>query len=211
MELSSLQQRRPGAPTPRLQLIAPDSTPAPVPELDRDQQRVVDHESGPLLVLAGPGTGKTTTLVEAVVRRIQSGQGTAMPLVLTFSRRAAAELRARISARLGRSVQTPLAMTFHSFCYALIRRFGDQEVYGSGVRLLTAPEQEFRVRETLAGADRSHWPASIGPAYETRAFAAEVRAVLARARQLGMDPDDLVHTGELAGRQEWVEIGRAHV
>lgn len=207
MELSSLQQRRPGAPTPRLQLIAPDSTPAPVPELDRDQQRVVDHESGPLLVLAGPGTGKTTTLVESAVRRIQSGRGAAMPLVLTFSRRAAAELRARISARLGRSVQTPLAMTFHSFCYALIRRFGDQEVYGSGVRLLTAPEQEFRVRETLAGADRSHWPASIGPAYETRAFAAEVRAVLARARQLGMDPDDLVHTGELAGRQEWVGAG----
>lgn len=207
MELSSLSHRPPNPPARRLQLIAPDNSVAPVPDLDADQQRVVQHRGGPLLVLAGPGTGKTTTLVEAVVRRIESATGPAMPLVLTFSRRAAAELRARISARLGRSVQTPLAMTFHSFCYALIRRFGDQEVYGTGVRLLTAPEQEFRVRETLAGADRSHWPSSVGPAYETRAFAGEVRAVLARARQLGMDPEDLVLAGERAGRPEWVGAG----
>ncbi len=39
-----------------------------VPTLDEHQQRVVDHAGGPLLVLAGPGTGKTTTLVEAIVR-----------------------------------------------------------------------------------------------------------------------------------------------
>ncbi len=42
-----------------------------VPELDEHQQRVVDHEGGPLLVLAGPGTGKTTTLVEAIVDRVE--------------------------------------------------------------------------------------------------------------------------------------------
>jgi ATP-dependent exoDNAse (exonuclease V) beta subunit len=38
------------------------------PALDAEQQQVVDHAGGPLLVLAGPGTGKTTTLVEAIVR-----------------------------------------------------------------------------------------------------------------------------------------------
>ena len=42
-----------------------------VPELDEHQQRVVDHPGGPLLVLAGPGTGKTTTLVEAIVDRVE--------------------------------------------------------------------------------------------------------------------------------------------
>ncbi len=42
-----------------------------VPALDEHQQRVVDHPGGPLLVLAGPGTGKTTTLVEAIVDRIE--------------------------------------------------------------------------------------------------------------------------------------------
>ena len=62
------------------------------PRLDDDQQRVVDHASGPLLVLAGPGTGKTTTLVESVVDRIdQRGLDPEQVLVLTFSRKAAEE------------------------------------------------------------------------------------------------------------------------
>ena len=48
-------------------LVRPSLTVTP-PVLDEQQQRVVDHTAGPLLVLAGPGTGKTTTLVEAIVR-----------------------------------------------------------------------------------------------------------------------------------------------
>src|SRR5690348_7647931 len=47
--------------------IAPPRPAPPVPTLDPFQQQVVDHGPGPLLVLAGPGTGKTTTLVEAIV------------------------------------------------------------------------------------------------------------------------------------------------
>ncbi|MET1004045.1 MAG: ATP-dependent DNA helicase, partial [Propionibacteriaceae bacterium] len=132
-------------------------------------------------------------------------------LVLTFSRKAAADLRARITARLGRSVVTPMAMTFHAFCYALVRRFSDHEAYAAPVRLLTAPEQEFRVRETLEGSHetgRATWPESLSRAFPTRAFAAEVRAVLAKARQLGMDPEDVIDAGEAAGRPEWVSIGQ---
>ncbi len=181
---------------------------AEAPVLDVGQRQVVEHPGGPLLVLAGPGTGKTTTLVEAVVHRIEERGATPDSLlVLTFSRKAAAELRDRITNRLSRSVVTPLVMTFHAFCYALVRRFGDQEVYGSSVRLLTAPEQEFRVRETLAGSTRVDWPESVMAAYPTRAFAAEVRAVLAKTRQLGMDPEDLVRVGVEAGREEWAGVG----
>ena len=54
----------------RYRLVRPDRT-VVVPDLDEHQQRVVDHAGGPLLVLAGPGTGKTTTLVEAIVERIE--------------------------------------------------------------------------------------------------------------------------------------------
>ena len=60
------------------------------PRLDDSQRRVVEHPGGPLLVLAGPGTGKTTTLVEAVVDRIERrGLSPEQVLVLTFSRKAA--------------------------------------------------------------------------------------------------------------------------
>src|SRR4051812_27588689 len=158
-----------------------DTVTARAPRLDPAQQAVVDHPGGPLLVLAGPGTGKTTTLVESVVARIERGAAPDSILVLTFSRRAAADLRTRIAARLGRTVVTPLAMTFHAFCYALVRRFADRVglagegtgqdafgrgAYGSGLRLLTGPGQGLRVREALEGrlgTRRGGRAAAVGP------------------------------------------------
>ena len=91
--------------TPVLHRRAP--RPSVPPRLDADQQRVVDHPGGPLLVLAGPGTGKTTTLVEAVVARVDRGLPAESVLLLTFSRRAAQELRSRVTARLGRHHPRP--------------------------------------------------------------------------------------------------------
>ena len=114
------------------------------PVLDAAQRAVVDHPAGPLLVLAGPGAGKTTTLVECVVDRIERrGDTPDSILVLTFSRKAAADLRARIAGRLGRTTVTPMAMTFHAFCYALVRRFGDEadaesNGFGAPLRLRSA-------------------------------------------------------------------------
>ncbi len=188
-------------------LVPPRSAPAVPVTLTASQRRVVEHASGPLLVLAGPGTGKTTTLVEAVARRIESGTHAEAVLVLTFSRKAAADLRRRIVARLGRSVVTPRAMTFHAFCYALVRRYADVEVYGPDVRLLTAPEQEFRVREVLYGAGPHAWPDEFAAAFRTRGFAAEVRSALASVRQLGLDGDDLRRDAAIAARPAWASLG----
>ncbi len=207
-------------------LVRPRREPLAAPVLDPFQRAVVDHPGGPLLVLAGPGTGKTTTLVESVVDRIANrGMTPDRVLVLTFSRKAAADLRTRIAARQGRTVVTPMVLTFHAFCYALVRRFSDTGVWsenggtdpGPGadplahpLRLLTAPEQEFRIRETLAGTRETRrvaWPDSLDRAFGTRAFASEVRSVVAKARQLGMDPEDVVDAGAAADRVEWIAVG----
>lgn len=192
-------------------LVRPRRERLTAPVLDPFQQAVVDHRGGPLLVLAGPGTGKTTTLVESVVDRIERrGVTPDRVLVLTFSRKAAADLRTRIAARQGRSVVTPMVLTFHAFCYALVRRFAENDPLAPPLRLLTAPEQEFRIRETLAGSQetrRVSWPDSLDKAFGTRAFASEVRSVVAKARQLGMDPDDIAAAGAEANRPEWVAVG----
>ena len=94
---------------------------ADVPVLDAAQRRVVEHAGGPLLVLAGPGTGKTTTLVEAAVARVEAGVPVEQILMLTFSRRAAGELRDRVTARLGRTVREPIARTLHSYAFGVLR------------------------------------------------------------------------------------------
>src|SRR5690348_13918923 len=103
-------------------LVPPAIADAKPVELDRDQRRVVDHEGGPLLVLAGPGTGKTTTLVEAIAERIEvRGVDPGQILALTFSRKAAESLRDRVTARVGRTTSTSMCSTFHSFAYGLVR------------------------------------------------------------------------------------------
>src|SRR3954451_22536314 len=163
------------------------------PALDESQQEVVDHPGGPLLVLAGPGTGKTTTLVEAIVDRIENrGASPDSVLALTFSRKAAEQLRDRVTARLGRTMATTLSSTFHSFAYGLVRRYSPVDLYAAPLRLLSAPEQDVILQELLTNAPESVvWPESLSAAVGTRGFAREVQAVLARAREKGLDPDGL--------------------
>jgi superfamily I DNA/RNA helicase/RecB family exonuclease len=171
---------------------------------------VVDHEAGPLLVLAGPGTGKTTTLVESVAARIARGGDPARILVLTFSRKAAVELRDRMALRIG-AARAPRATTFHSFCYALVRAHQDSDLFVEPLRLLSGPEQDVAVRELLAGQPdlerlglaHVRWPDELRACLTTRGFADEVRAVLARSRELGLDPAALDAFAHRIGRPDW--------
>ncbi|WP_108989537.1 ATP-dependent DNA helicase [Streptomyces coelicoflavus] len=180
------------------------------PRLDAAQRAVVDHRSGPLLVLAGPGTGKTTTLVESVADRIAQGGDPERILVLTFSRKAAVELRDRMALRIG-AARAPRATTFHSFGYALVRAHQDSELFVEPLRLLSGPEQDVTVRELLAGQvdlerlglAHVRWPDELRACLTTRGFADEVRAVLARSRELGLGPDALGAFARRIGRPDW--------
>jgi superfamily I DNA/RNA helicase/RecB family exonuclease len=194
------------------------------PLLDPEQRAVVAHRGGPLLVLAGPGTGKTTTLVEAVLDRM-SGEGAVRPeeiLVLTFSRAAAAELRDRIGARVGETVGVPGATTFHAFCFALLGRFKDPALFSEPLRLLSGPEQDVFIRELVRGTidpatgwqgaagskEGVRWPAALRAALGTRGFAEELRAVLLRAREQGLDPGRLREFAERLDRDDWRAAAR---
>ena len=182
------------------------------PTLDDTQRWVVQHRGGPLLVLAGPGTGKTTTLVEAAVDRIErDGLDPAQVLLLTFSRRAAAELRDRIAARLGRTIREPLARTFHSYAFGLLR--GEAVLHDQPMpRLLAGPEQDLLIRDLLRGDveefGATSWPALLRPALLTRGFAQELRDLLLRAAERGLDPRALSALGRRNGRDDWVAAAR---
>ncbi|WP_435854276.1 UvrD-helicase domain-containing protein [Streptomyces subrutilus] len=175
------------------------------PVLDAAQRAVVDHTGGPLLVLAGPGTGKTTTLVESAATRVEAGTDPARVLILTFSRKAAVELRDRAALRLG-GARAPQATTFHSFCYGLVRAHQDTDLFADPLRLLSGPEQDVMVRTLLEGQRRIRsirWPDDLRAALTTRGFADEVRAVLARARELGLGPTALDSFATRIGRPDW--------
>ncbi|MFE7760251.1 ATP-dependent helicase [Streptomyces sp. NPDC057438] len=192
-------------------LVRTPPAPRNPPPLDAEQRAVVDHRSGSLLVLAGPGTGKTTTLVESVAARVARGADPARVLVLTFSRKAAVELRDRMALRMGAS-RAPQATTFHSFCYALIRAHQDSDLFVEPLRLLSGPEQDVAVRALLAGQPdlerlglaHVRWPDELRACLTTRGFADEVRAVLARSRELGLAPEDLRDFAARIGRPDWL-------
>jgi superfamily I DNA/RNA helicase/RecB family exonuclease len=191
-------------------LVRPTGGRARAPQLDEHQRAVVDHPGGPLLVLAGPGTGKTTTLVEAVVDRIEGGGVPAdSVLALTFSRKAAEQLRDRVSGRLGRTVSSSVSATFHSFAYGLVRAHGPTGLYDEPLRLLSAPEQDVELQRLLTHeAESVRWPPGLSRALGTRGFAREVQAVLARAREKGLEPEDLVRLGREEAEPAWVAAGR---
>jgi superfamily I DNA/RNA helicase/RecB family exonuclease len=196
-----------GAPVYRLVALPGSPGPGPRPRLDPTQQAVVDHPGGPLLVLAGPGTGKTTTIVEAVAARIDRGVDPEQILVLTFSRKAAAELRTRISSRVDRTIREPLARTFHSYAYGVLRRAallrGEPPP-----RLLTSAEQDAVIAELLRGdADEAgavRWPDSLAPALGTAGFRTELRELLLRATERGVGPERLAAWGRRLDRSPWV-------
>ena len=192
---------------PVYRLVAGEPPRASRPVLDPTQQAVVDHPGGPLLVLAGPGTGKTTTIVEAVARRIDDGVDPEQILVLTFSRKAAAELRTRVTARVARTIREPLARTFHSYAFGVLRRAavlrGDPPP-----RLLTAAEQDAVVAELLRGDVEEEgavrWPSELSPALGTNGFRSELRELLLRATERGVGPEQLIAWGRELGHDAWV-------
>ncbi|MCX6431314.1 MAG: ATP-dependent helicase, partial [Actinobacteria bacterium] len=189
------------------------AVPAAPAALDEQQRVVVAHRQGPMLVLAGPGTGKTTTIVEAISERLSDPDHPLAPdavLALTFGRKAALELRDRVTARLGGGI-VPTVATFHSFAYSLLRRTDSREDYLDPPRLMSGAEEDVRIRELLRGAvaDGSiDWPDDLVGALPTLGLANEVRAVLTRAREVGLEDGDLRRIGAASGRPAWVAVGQ---
>jgi superfamily I DNA/RNA helicase/RecB family exonuclease len=192
--------------------LAPGPRPEAAPPPDEAQSAVIGRRQGEgaLILLGGPGTGKTTTLVEAVAARVErDGVPPDAVLVLAPTRVAAAALRDRLSARLSRTVREPLARTPHSYAFGLLRRV---RVLEGDVppRLISGPEQDRVLADLLAGHAVGGgrvpvWPAAITDEVRVlRGFRDELRDLLMRAVERGLAPADLAALGRSEKRPDWV-------
>ena len=168
-------------------------------------------------VVGGPGTGKTARLIDAAVAHIAGGADPESVLLLTGSGRMAAAARGALTAKLlnARSgglsvVREPLVRSVHSYAFGVLRnaaaRAGDPPP-----RLVTGAEQDGIIRELLAGDledGAAGWPRELRPALTTVGFATELRDLIARCAQRGIDPVELARIGRASGRREWVAAGR---
>ncbi len=112
-----LSEMSPPSPQPEIK------KPAAAPGLNAEQARVVEHVGGPLLVLAGPGTGKTRVVTHRIARLVTRGVSPRAISAITFTRRAALELRERLTTLLGDAAAMIETNTFHSLGLTLLRAF----------------------------------------------------------------------------------------
>jgi len=114
------------------------------------QQKAVFHTEGPVLILAGAGSGKTTVLVNRIAYIIKSGL--AQPwqiLAITFTNKAAGELKDRIEAVGGEGAEEVWAATFHSTCARILRRYGDRLGFTSHFTIYDTDDSRRLMKEIL--------------------------------------------------------------
>jgi superfamily I DNA/RNA helicase/RecB family exonuclease len=180
-------------------------------ELDATQAKAAAHRGSPLLIAGGPGTGKTSVLVEAALSRIAAGQDPDSILLITYGRESASELRDAIALRTTVTMHEPLARTFHSLAYSILKMdSGDN--YHEPI-LLSGPEQENFIGQLLEGDVQDgyrKWPIDLhdgedkkGNPLLTQGFIRELRDLIMRANERGITPEQLAVRGENVGEKYW--------
>lgn len=111
--------------------------------LNEMQRQAVAYTDGPLLILAGAGSGKTTVLVNRVQHIIDSGLARPWQvLAITFTNKAAGEIRERLIHTIGPEANDIWAYTFHSCCARILRRFADRLGYSSHFTIYDTDDQK---------------------------------------------------------------------
>ena len=177
-----------------------------------DQQRLcVEHRGSPLIITGATGTGKTSVLIEAALSRISAGQKPDSILILTYGRDRASELRDAIVTRSEKTAYEPLARTFHSLAYSILKMRTSDDY--REIVLLSGAEQETYISDLLKGdiedgykswhTDLHRSPQSLGEPLETQGFVRELRDLIMRANERGITPDQLAERGHQLGEKYW--------
>ncbi len=196
--------------TPSIKLTQSPAALAPV-ELDAQQAKAIAHRGTPLFIAGGPGTGKTTVLIEAAISRISAGQNPDSILLLTYGRQRASEMRDAIALRTTATAHEPLARTFHSLAYSILKMNTGESYYEP--ILLSGPEQENFIEQLLQGDVTDgyrQWPIDLhdgedkkGNPLLTQGFIRELRDLIMRANERGITPEQLAERGQQVGEKYW--------
>lgn len=117
------------------------------------QQQAIDILNGQVMLLAGPGTGKTFTVIHRIEKMLADGVEPSSILCLTFSDAAASEMRQRLIKKMGVIASAVDIYTYHSFCNDLIKTYPDKFEMTSGVKLITDAEKISIMKECIDDAN----------------------------------------------------------
>jgi superfamily I DNA/RNA helicase len=180
--------------------------------LDPEQRRAVEARSGSLCLLGGPGTGKTTVIVERYVRLALAPESSPDRILLLVPNRGQKiTIQTRLTRRLlfdeglEALVEVPV-YTWHGLAHHLVSRHYDRLAYAEPPVLLTSAEQWGDVREALREERPENWARQYRPLLENRGFVDEVVDFCIRAEQRLLEPRDLARLIER--RPAWADLVR---
>jgi DNA helicase-2/ATP-dependent DNA helicase PcrA len=160
--------------------------------LNEEQRLAVETVDGPLLVLAGAGTGKTRVLTTRFAHILLSGRAApGQVLAVTFTNKAAREMRERVGALLGRPAEGLWLGTFHALCARMLRRHAELVGLNSNFSILDTDDQNRLLKQVMDGfrLDAKRWPPQM------------LMGAIQRFKDRGQSPDKVGkdEAGDIAG------------
>src|SRR5688500_4825147 len=118
--------------------------------LNEPQRDAVTHGEGPLLILAGAGSGKTRVLTHRIAYLLRTGQARADEiLAITFTNKAANEMRERVELLVGRATRAMWVMTFHAACSRMLRAHAEKLGYTRQFTIYDSADQRRLIKQVL--------------------------------------------------------------
>src|SRR5665647_2288691 len=115
--------------------------------LNSRQREAAETIQGPLLILAGAGSGKTRTIIHRIAHIIETGEAwPSQILAITFTNKAAAEMRERVEALLGQAAQGMWISTFHSACVRILRREAEHFGFGKNFTIYNSADSRALIK-----------------------------------------------------------------
>lgn len=172
-------------------------------DLNLEQKQAVNHDKGPLLIIAGAGTGKTRVITERIVNLIKTAK--AKPeeiLALTFTEKAVNEMIERVDEAMPISYEEVCIKTFHAFSEKILRESGLEIGIDPGFKLLSQIEQWFFFKKHLYNFDLDYYR----PLGNPNSFIYELLTHFGRLKDELIDPEAYISSAEKLDDEEKVKV-----
>ena len=161
--------------------------------LNKEQQEAVKHMEGPLLILAGAGSGKTTMMTHRIAYMLEKGVSPYNILAVTFTNKAAGEMKDRIESLTG-GTRGMWVMTFHAMCVRILRNHGDVIGFKNGFSIYDESDKKALLKRIVKDLkiDEKIYPVSY------------LGSVISSCKEAEEDPDDYIENNSMNFKAETV-------
>ena len=161
--------------------------------LNKEQQEAVKHMEGPLLILAGAGSGKTTMMTHRIAYMLEMGVSPYNILAVTFTNKAAGEMKDRIESLTG-ATRGMWVMTFHAMCVRILRNHGEVLGFRNGFSIYDESDKKALLKRIVKdlNIDEKIYPVSY------------LGSVISSCKEAEEDPDDYIENNSMNFKAETV-------